>query len=68
MTPPLDPAEALIASLRAAAHVAIDAGDEAVAVTLTRLIEERVRAAARRPLAGVSSLDAARQRRRTRGK
>jgi hypothetical protein len=65
VTPPCNPAEALLASLRAAAHAAVDAGDEAVAVTLTQLIEERARGASP---AEVSSLDAARRRRRTRGK
>jgi hypothetical protein len=51
--------DALLESIRAAAHAAVDAGDGAAAVELTRLLEQR------RPTpAPVASLDAARRRRR----
>lgn len=52
--------ELLIERIRAAAHAAVDAGDGAAAIELTRLLEQR------RAVAGwgeVTSLDDARRRR-----
>ena len=51
---------ALLESIRAAAHAAVDAGDRAAAVELMRLIEQRRRTA---EVASVVSLAAARKRR-----
>lgn len=56
-----DPDEALIESIRTAAHAAVDAGDGAAAAALTRLLGQR-----QGPRATVTSLDEARRRRRRR--
>lgn len=52
---------ALLESIRVAAHAAVDAGDGAAAVELTRLMEQRRAAAG---WGEVASLDEARRRRR----
>jgi hypothetical protein len=59
--------EQLIEYIRVAAHAAVDAGDGAAAIELTRLLEERCPTAAAGAPA-VLSLDEARARRRRRGK
>ncbi len=59
-------AQALVESLRAAVHAAIDAYDGAAAVELMRLLEQRKPAPP--ALAPVACLELARHRRRMRGR